>query len=175
MMEVSDPEGTYIIRLYGPFAKEGSQPRMLAAIRPKDSDTYAAVYTSPNFGSWFVVSSPQSPWNPASMNFSQMAMGPMLSASMLNSSRFLNLPNRMEGVRDLRNRKYLGHVSFINIAQGDLDNACVLARFFSIDGRQHIFLQRIQSPIFNPYCFAFQMDDKVYRGYLLMIHKSGYI
>ena len=139
MVTVSDPQGTCTVRLYGPFAKEGPQSQMLAAIRLKESDTYAAVYTSPDFGGWFVVGSLKAPWNPVDMSFLSMAMNPLLMALRLHNPRTLELPDRMRGVRDFRNFAFLERfLSFAHIASDDLDGTYVEVFSFFLDGCQYI-------------------------------------
>lgn len=51
--------------------------------------------------------------------------------------------------------------------------------FFALSGKNLPldvrFAQRIQCSQASPVCFAFQMDRKMYKDYLLEIHKGGYI
>ena len=134
MVTVSDPQGTCTVRLYGPFAKGGPQPKRSAAIRWKGRDTCDAVYTSPDFGGWFVVSSLKTPWDPAGMRLIDLAMDPFLFGGIHS----LILPGRMKDARSFGNRTFLDPVFLTGIAPDGLDRTYVLAVSFLIDGCQYI-------------------------------------
>ena len=131
---VSDPQGTCTVRLYGLFAKGGPQPQKRAAIRQKDRDTCDAVYTSPDFGGWFVVSSLKTPWDPAGMRLTDLAMDPFLFGGIHS----LTLPDRMKDARSFGNRTFLDLVFLPGIKPDGFDRTQALVVSFLIDGRQYI-------------------------------------
>lgn len=134
MVTVSDPECTFTIRLYAPFAKEGPQSKMLAAVRTEHSSTCAAVYTSPDFGGWFVVGSLEAPWEPT--NVLLTATHPFILDCQLNTCRTLNLPDRM-AVSGLKNYKYLGNAA-MRFANAALDRCAYLQSVLFIGECEYI-------------------------------------
>lgn len=140
MITVSDPENTCTVRLYAPFASEGPQTGMLAAVRQNSSDTSAAVYTSPDFGGWFVVGSLRLPWDAEKMDFyTDFAVGPLLMASGLHNPRTLHLPDRMRGVSDFGSWSFLNNILIrLHTGLDDLDEFNTTTVSFFLDGIQYI-------------------------------------
>lgn len=132
MVTVSDPQGTCTVRLYGPFAEERPQSKRSAAIRHRDRCD--AVYASPDFGGWFVVSSLKTPWDPASMSLTDLAIDPFLFGVI----HALTLPGRMKDARSFENRKFLELAFSPGIVLDGFDRTHALVVSFLIDGCQYI-------------------------------------